>query len=291
MGAIADIRAFNRFYTERIGALDEHFLGRDRPLGEARFLFEVGPDGAALGDLRERLGLDSGYTSRLVRSLEHDGLVQLVADPDDGRRRLVALTPLGVTEWEALDRLSDEQVEAIVAPLGPRRSAELAGLLATARRLIAAGTATFRLADARSAPAQSAVAAYFAELDELFPTGFDPGDALTADADAYDPPTGAFVLALADGAVVGCGGMWTLEPGVGEIKRMWVDPAWRGLGLAARLLADLEQRSVAAGHQRTVLDTNGVLHEAIAMYRRAGYREIERYNDNPYAQHFFEKRW
>ena len=289
---VADIRAFNRFYTERIGALDERFLGQDRPLGEARLLFEIGQDGASVSDLRARLGLDSGYVSRLLRRLEEDGLVTTEPDPADGRRRIARMTPAGEREWTTLDRLSDRQVEAIVAPLGDRRAGELADALRLAHRLIAAAAVTLDVVDARSTDAQQAMAAYFAELDALFPTGFDPGDALTADVHAYDAPSGAFVVAYtADRRPVGCGGMWTMEPGVGEIKRMWVAPDWRGVGLAGRILSDLEDRSRAVGHERTVLDTNGVLHDAIAMYERSGYRAIDRYNDNPYAEHWFEKVW
>lgn len=153
----------------------------------------------------------------------------------------------------------------------------------------APGSVDIDVVDARSSDAQAAMAAYFAELDLLFPTGFDPGDALIADVSAYDPPTGAFIVARAQREVVGCGGLWTLETGVGEIKRMWVHPAWRGVGIAGRLLADLERRSAGMGHDRTVLDTNETLHDAIAMYERSGYRPIERYNDNPYAHHWFEK--
>lgn len=289
---MAAIRAFNRFYTGRIGALDEHFLGQDRPLGEARLLFEIGQGGAPVSDLRERLQLDSGYVSRLLRRLEDDGLVTTRPDPADGRRRIATLTPAGAREWDTLDRLSDRQVEAIVAPLGHRRAAELADALRCAHRLMAASAITLEQVDARGDDAQRSMAAYFAELDRVFPTGFDPGDALTADADAYDPPSGAFIVAYtADRRAVGCGGMWTLEPGVGEIKRMWVDPEWRGVGLAGRILADLESRSRAGGHSRTVLDTNGALTDAIALYERSGYRAIAPYNDNPYAQRWFEKRW
>jgi predicted GNAT family acetyltransferase len=81
----------------------------------------------------------------------------------------------------------------------------------------------------------------------------------------------------------------TIEPGVGEIKRMWIARAWRGLGLAGRLLADLEARSIAIGHHTVRLDTNSTLTDAIAMYERAGYTPIGRYNDNPYAERWFEK--
>ncbi len=83
--------------------------------------------------------------------------------------------------------------------------------------------------------------------------------------------------------------MQTIGDGIGEIKRMWVDPDWRGAGLGARLLRHLEHGAPTSGHGIVRLDTNGTLVEAIAMYERAGYRPIERYNDNPYAQAWFEK--
>jgi len=156
-----------------------------------------------------------------------------------------------------------------------------------------AAAARFEVVDPRSSDAISSMSAYFAELNEIFPTGFDPGDTLTADASEFDPPAGTFVVIragdLEDAEVAGCGGVHTLEPGISEIKRMWVDPAWRGVGLAPRLLADLENRAAAIGHSKVRLDTNATLTTAIAMYERAGYRPIERYNDNPFAQRWFEK--
>ena len=103
------------------------------------------------------------------------------------------------------------------------------------------------------------------------------------------PGAGAFVVASSDGEPVACGGVQELEPGVGEIKRMWVHPGWRGAGLGSRLLRHLEQVTADLGHTTVRLDTNGTLVEAIAMYERAGYRHIGRYNDNPYAQAWFEK--
>ena len=86
-----------------------------------------------------------------------------------------------------------------------------------------------------------------------------------------------------------CGGLHTIAPGVGELKRMWVHDDWRGAGLGTRLLRHLEGQSRALGHTIVRLDTNKALTEAIAMYERAGYRQTGRYNDNPWATHFFEK--
>lgn len=151
------------------------------------------------------------------------------------------------------------------------------------------GVPTFQVVDPRSPEAVTAMSSYFAELDRRFPEGFDPGDALAAGAELLSPPGGAFVVGRIGDEVVACGGVQRLGDDVGEIKRMWVAPDARGRGLGARLLAELEVRSRALGHHRVRLDTSRALPEAIAMYRRAGYTEIDRYNDNPYAHHFFEK--
>lgn len=146
------------------------------------------------------------------------------------------------------------------------------------------------LVDPGSPDARTAMSAYFAELDERFPGGFDAGSAAALEPDAFAAPSGAFVVALTtDGDVVGAGALRRLDDGVGEIKRMWVDPRVRGRGLSSRLLARLEDESRSRGHRVVRLDTNATLVEAIRLYRRHGYVEIERYNDNPDAQHWFEK--
>ncbi|MDX2381994.1 MAG: helix-turn-helix domain-containing GNAT family N-acetyltransferase [Acidimicrobiia bacterium] len=286
---MASIREFSRLFTQHIGALDGHFLGRDRPLGEARLLYEIGGEGTTVAELRSRLGLDSGYTSRLLRSLTNDGLVTTRADPNDRRRRIVDLTVEGEREWEVLDRLSDAQVGAMLELLGERRAVELGELLTRAGKLIGSATVTFDSIDPLTRTAQQAMSRYFAELHDRFDGGFDPGDALSADPEHFDPPAGEFVVGRSGEVVIGCGGLLTLEPGIGEIKRMWIDPAWRGLGLARRLLGDLERRSSGMGHRVVRLDTNAVLVEAITMYESAGYLPISRYCENPYAHRWFEK--
>lgn len=144
--------------------------------------------------------------------------------------------------------------------------------------------------DGGAPAAMAAVQRYVDELAERFPAGFDPGLPSTDEATAtFGPPSGRFLLATLDGEVVGCGGVQFLDATTAEIKRMWVSDAARGQGLGRRLLAQLEDAAVAAGRRRIVLDTNGVLDEALGLYRSSGYVAIDRYNDNPYATHFFAK--
>jgi DNA-binding MarR family transcriptional regulator/predicted N-acetyltransferase YhbS len=283
----ATVRRFNRSYTQRIGVLEESFLGMGQPLGTMRLLFEIGSEPSTAQSLRARLGLDSGYLSRLLRRLEAEDLIEVAPDPDDRRRRVVKLTAKGRDRWAELEARSEERARALVDPLTPRQRARLVAALADADLLVRAATVSIEEIDPASAPARAAVQRYFEEIHERF--GFDSTGLDEKDADSLRPPDGVFVVAVSDGAPVACGGVQTIAPGVGEIKRMWVDGSWRGAGLGSRLLRDLEDRSRSFGHHAVRLDTNETLTEAIAMYKRAGYKTVERYNDNPFATHFFEK--
>jgi len=283
------VRRFNRSYTQRIGALEESFLGLGLPLAAARLLFEIGAEATTVHTLRARLGLDSGYLSRLLRQLEAGRLVVVAADPDDGRRRSVRLTAAGRAAWRKLDARSEKLAHQLVEPLTERQRHRLTEALATADLLVRAATVRLEVVDPASPMARAALGHYYAELDRRFSGGFDAGQATADDAPAMRAPRGAFVVATSDGEPVACGGMQTLAPGVAELKRMWVHEAWRGAGLGSRMLRRLEQAAVERGLPVVRLDTNSALTEAIAMYQRAGYRAIERYNDNPYARHWFEK--
>lgn len=287
--AIDTLRRFNRAWSQRVGALEDSFLGTGRSLGASRLLFEMGTGGAGVLDLRRRLGLDSGYLSRLLRGLEDEGLVEVRPDPADQRRRVVVPTASGRRAIARLDERSERRALDLVGPLGPSQRRRLIEALDTAGRLIRAATMSLEPVPPGSPEAVGAVRRYFAELDQRFPDGFDPGDAATSDVAGMSAPYGVFLVGRIDGDVVACGGLQRHRATVGEIKRMWISPEWRGCGLGPRMLAELEEHARRLGYRDVHLDTNGTLVEAIAMYRRAGYRPIERYNDNPYAQAWFTK--
>ena len=285
------LRSFNRSYSRRVGVLSDSYLDTGRPLGPSRLLFEIGRrvEGVTVLELRTTLGLDSGYVSRLLRQLEGEQLIEVAPDPADRRQRRVRLTERGSVEWARLDERSEAFARRILEPLTPSQRAELDAALATAERLLRTATVTFDVVDPASPDAQHAMTSYFAELDARFPTGFEPGDALHVDALAMRPPQGAFVVVRSDMEAIGCGGLQRIDDETSEIKRMWIHPQWRGLALGSRLLRHLEQLARELGRRRVVLDTNGSLREAISMYESTGYARIQRYNDNPYAQHWFEK--
>lgn len=141
-------------------------------------------------------------------------------------------------------------------------------------------------ADPRAAAAR---AAYYSELAARFPAGFDPGPDTPQGLEEMRPPGGIFLLAEEGATLHGCVALRTLAPGVGEIKRLWVSPSARGMGLAGRLMQAVEDSARSFGHRTLRLDTNGTLTEALAFYRRRGWTEIPRYNDNPYAEAWFER--
>ncbi|PSJ57870.1 bifunctional helix-turn-helix transcriptional regulator/GNAT family N-acetyltransferase [Pseudaminobacter soli (ex Li et al. 2025)] len=287
---ITQIRSFNRAVTRRIGALEESYLSRGRPLGEARLLFEIGPEGAALGALRSKLGLDSGYLSRILRSLEAQGLVSVDKLDGDARSRYATLTDKGRVEHAAYDALSDELANSILEPLSETGRDRLVAAMADVERLLGAASITLDEEPADSAEARQCLARYFDELAQRFEEGFDQGKGNTTTEDEFIPPRGTFVIARLDGIPVGCAALRMMDATTAEIKRMWVSPSARGLGVASRMLRRLEAIARDFGAETVCLDTNRALKEAQSLYRREGYTEIERFNDNPYADHWFSKR-
>jgi DNA-binding MarR family transcriptional regulator len=286
---ITDVRRFNRTVTAQVGALDDRFLGRDRPLGEARLLWEIGPAGADLRSLRARIGLDSGYLSRMLRALESAGLVAVDADPGDRRSRVARLTDAGLAERAALDERSDDLARTLLAPLNEPQRERLVAAMRDVERLLTAGLVELRDTDPEHPDARRCVAAYIAELEEREGRRFDPAAGSTAEPDELRPPKGLMLVAYLRGGAVGCGAM-KHHDGWSEPKRVWVSREVRGLGLGRRIVAELEARASAAGSRAIRLDTNRHLTEAITLYRASGYVEIPPFTDEPFAHHWFEKR-
>jgi DNA-binding MarR family transcriptional regulator/GNAT superfamily N-acetyltransferase len=288
MDDIAVIRGFNRTVTHRIGALQSHFLGRGRSLGASRVLFETGEGGIEVRDLRLRLGFDSGYTSRLLRSLEKQRLIEVKASAADARVRRVTLSPAGRKELATLNRLSDEAAEAILEPLNEKQRAALTEAMQTVDRLLTCGSVTLRVENPSSRVAQACLGHYYRELAERFEAGFDPGLSISATPEELVPPGGYFVVAMLHGEGVGCGAL-KCHPELGEVKRMWVASQRRGLGIGRRILDHIEALARERKLKVLRLETNKALTEAQGLYRSSGYREVAPFNGEPYAHHWFEK--
>lgn len=287
---IQQVRRFNRLVTQRTGALEISYLSRGRPLGEARLLFEISANGADIRELRERLGLNSGYLSRLLRSLEAQGLIAVTTQPRDARRRTARLTAKGRGEYTAYDDLSDELASSMLEPLGRAQRDRLIGAMIEVERLLRAGSVAVLPEPPGSESARWCIAEYFRELAERFDAGFDPVRSNSATDEEMSPPLGYFFVAWLDKKPVGCGGLKLGKRRVGEIKRMWTAPDARGLGIARKVLRTLEEKAREVGVRTVRLETNRTLREAQSLYRHEGYREVARFNEEPYAHHWFEKR-
>jgi DNA-binding MarR family transcriptional regulator/N-acetylglutamate synthase-like GNAT family acetyltransferase len=287
---LQSVRRFNRLVTQRVGALEVDYLRRGRPLAEARLLFEIGADGADVRALRSKLGLDSGYLSRLLQSLSAQELIAIAKGEEDGRRRRVSLTRKGSAERAAYDRLSDNLAASMLDPLDGSQQTRLLAAMGEVERLIRAASVKVAAEAPDTADARLCLSTYFSELAARFETGFDAGADDSARVEDMAPPSGLFVIARLDGDAVGCGGFKRVDRATGEIKRVWTAPSARGMGVARRMLRALEAAAREAGVKTLRLDTNRALTEAHALYRSEGYLEIARFNDNSYAHHWFEKR-
>lgn len=280
------VRDFNRDYTRRLGILTDRYLGQNRPLSEARLLFEIG-ERADVRDLRTRLGLDSGYLSRLLRSLEDQDLVRISAHPDDGRARVAKLTGAGVRELAELNERSRAGIDELLVRLTAAERKQLIAAQGQIRRLLRLAAVTVDAVDDDSDMARHCLHAYAEELATRFPEGYStsalvkPGE-LTGNA-------GAFLVAREEGRPIGCGAWHRLGPETAEVRHLWVGEEARGLGLGRRLLRHLETDATSHGITLLRLGTHTTLTEAIALYRSSGYREIQPYDDSPYNQLAFEK--
>ena len=286
---VDQVRRFNRTVTARVGALDDGFLGRERPLGEARLLWEIGPQECEVRDLRSRLQLDSGYLSRLLRSLEAAGLVAVTPSAGDRRIRVARLTAAGLAERAVLDERADAHARSLLAPLSPPQQARLVDAMRDVERLLTAASVEIVPVDPEREDARHCLAEYVAELNRRGERGFDPSVGATALPHEVRPPAGQFFVAYLHGEAIGCGAVKHKPGAPTEIKRMWIAPSARGLGLGRRLLGTLEDCARAGGAHAARIETGAVLTEALELYRSAGWVEVPAFNDEPFAEHWFEK--
>ncbi|WP_370267650.1 GNAT family N-acetyltransferase [Nioella sp.] len=285
---IQRVRRFNRAVTSEIGALDSSFLGLGRPLGPTRVLNAIGHGFNDVAAIRDYLGLDSGLLSRILRGLEAEGLLSIEANPVDNRRRTARLTPEGEAAFGEYERLVNAQAEDILNRHSQRQALlDAMDLVAT---VLGQDRITVEEADPRSPDAKTCLAHYYGELARRFDTGFDVN--LSRDPDAQDMlrPRGVFLVAMSDGMPIGCVGLKGHGGEEAEIKRLWVAPVARGLGVGARLMDSVEEAARDLGITLLRLDTNSALPEAAQLYHKLGWTEIERFNDDPYPDMFFEKR-
>lgn len=285
---IARLRRFNRAVTREVGALDDSYLGRGRPLGAARVLQLITPQGTDVAQIRSQLALDSGLLSRLLRTLEAEALIHLVSDPADRRRRTAHLTAAGEAEMQAYNAIGYARAAETLARAKGRQQALIDAMDLIATTLLQ-DQVQIRDAGPNDPASLACLQAYYDLLAEKI-TGITP-DMLTLplpDPEKYRPPQGAFLIAWSDDLPVGTVSLRPLDGNTAEVKRLWVHTSARGQGLARRLMQAIESRARSLGYTALKLDTNAALTDAIALYHRDGWQDIPAYTSFP-ATHWLGK--
>lgn len=281
------IRNFGRSVAVEVGALEDSFLNRGRPLGAARVLNAIGLGLENVSEIRAYLKLDTGLLSRLLRGLEDEGLIETTPNPNDRRSRISRLTKKGREEFDIYEDLSNKRAATILAR--HKNARHLLDAMDVVTITLSRENIVFEEVDYASDLATRCLSAFAAELSKRLNLEFDLKKSGDPELSQMKHPHGTFVIARLGEMPVGCVGVKGNGGALAEIKRMWISPSARGLGLARRLMINAEEAARSLGIETLRLDTNSTLFEAVGLYRNMGWREIERFNHDPYPDLFFEK--
>jgi len=295
----AQLRAFNRFHTGRIGVLNERMLDSRLSLAQVRVLYELSArNGALASQLARELGLDPGYMSRLLAGFRRKRWITTAATSDDKRRRPILLTKAGRAAFEPLDRRSQAEAEAMLAPLDSGRRQSLIDALRAVREMLgdnslAPGPIVLR----SQRPGDiGLVAKRHGELyaeeygwDERF-------EALVAGilarfVENFRPERERCWIAERDGRFLGCVFVVEKDQDTAQLRMLLVEPAARGMGLGKQLVAECIRFARAKRYRRMVLWTNSVLDAARHVYESFGFRLIEQGKHSAFGKDLVEQTW
>lgn len=295
--AVAAVRRFSRFYTRRLGVLEERQHGQAFTLTETRVLYELATRPApGAAELRRDLGLDAGYLSRILTGFEEKGFLARTRSVRDGRRTELALTASGRAAFAPLDAGSQERVGALIAPLDAEARGRLVASLAAAETLLSGGPPPAPILRPHAPGDLGWVvsrhgALYAAEY------GFDlTFEALVAEIaagflKAFDPARERAFVAQRDGTRLGFVCLVRADDETAKLRLLLVEPSARGLGLGARLVDACTDFARGAGYRRVVLWTNDCLVAARRLYERAGYRLVASEPHRSFGQDLVGETW
>ncbi|MEJ8669425.1 MULTISPECIES: GNAT family N-acetyltransferase [unclassified Streptomyces] len=279
---VHDIRAFNRFYTNVIGALDySRHLYAPYTLTESRVLYELAHSPRTdAADLRAELSLDAGYLSRILNKFEQDGLIERTPSREDPRRRRVTLTARGRETGKLLEERATESVGSLLSTVPAAERPRLAEAMTTVRTILSDGRPPRREDVLLREPGpgdlgwivQRNAALYAAEYG--FNADYEGLVArIVADfAEDHDPHLERVWIAELDGRPVGCVMLVRDEaPATARLRLLLVEPDARGLGIGDRLVSAVVDFARGVGYRDLVLWTNDVLAAARRIYRRHGF--------------------
>lgn len=296
---IAAVRAFNRFYTRKLGVLDQQLLESPFSLSEARVLYELAHrENLSAKEIGAELGLDAGYLSRIVQSFDEAGFISREPLPTDRRQYRLALTAKGRQAYAKLERSTNDHIAAMLEGLPPGGKARLIDSMADIRRLLGDGGAVARTAVLREPRpgdmgwvVQSHGALYAREY------GFDSSfEGLVAEITAnflasFDASRERCWIAEIDGAQVGSIFLVRHSDDVAKLRLLLIDPAGRGRRLGHRMVGECIAFAKACGYRRITLWTQSILVAARSIYEKAGFRLVATEPHRSFGQDLIGETW
>jgi DNA-binding MarR family transcriptional regulator/GNAT superfamily N-acetyltransferase len=294
---ISAVREFNRFYTARLGLLRKQHLDGEFSLTEARILYEIGAGpGLTASSLRNTLGLNAGYLSRSLALLTKRKLVRQAASKQDGREKLLTLSPEGKRTVAWLNEQSALQIKGLLADVNSTDRAALLDSLSKIRSILSEvkepSEPKVKDRSVRIVRLSKSNRDAIRLLEEYYEAvSVVQRDIPEAIQKIIDAPCSGVWLAYLEEKVVGCVVLRKLAsiPFAAECKRLYVQPMARGHHIADKLLDAQEDFARSKGLRWIYLDSYDDLKVAIALYRKRGYVPCKRYNDNPQATVFLRK--
>ena len=295
----AQLRAFNRFHTARIGVLNERMLDSRFSLAQVRVLYELSArNGVLASQLARDLGLDAGYLSRLLAGFRRKRWITTAPATTDKRRRPIVLTKAGRAAFDPLDRRSQAEAEAILAPLDPARRRRLVEAMRTLRELLG-DESLMRGPIVLRGHRPGDIGLIAQRHGELYAQeyGWDERfEALVAGILAkfienFVPERERCWIAERDGRFLGCVFVVQKDADTAQLRMLLVEPAARGIGLGKQLVAECIRFARSKRYRRIVLWTNSVLDAARHVYESFGFRLIEQGRHSAFGKELVEQTW
>ena len=299
MSNVAAVRRFNRFYTQKIGVLDENVYGHSWSLTEARILYEVAHgERVTASQIAATLGLDPGYLSRMVKHFEKQNFVRRTVGSDDRRKSVLTLTTKGAHEFARINQRSDEQVAEMIGALSHEDEHRLVSSMQAIEKLLGAPTdrhAPFLLRP----PAAGDLGWVVQRHGVLYAQEYgwnEEFEALVADIVSkfvrhFEPKRERCWIAESEGENVGCVFVVKKSERIAQLRMLLVEPAARGRGIGQRLVQECIRFARQQGYQKMILWTNDVLHAARHIYERNGFELVKEDRHHSFGHDLVGQTW
>ncbi|HZA40080.1 MAG TPA: helix-turn-helix domain-containing GNAT family N-acetyltransferase [Actinomycetota bacterium] len=295
---IGSVRAFNRFYTNVIGALRGGLLDTPYSLTEARVLFELGhADATEVAELRRALDIDRGHLSRMLSRFDGDGLVVRERSTEDGRRQVIRLSDAGRATMAMLGTRADDEVRNLLAPLSDRDQGTLIGAMGTIRSILERTRSEPSYVIRPLGPGDLGWVVHRHGVLYATEYGWDETfEGLVAQIVAdyardRDERRESAWIAEVHGEPAGCVFCTKREEHVAQLRLLLVEPETRGMGLGARLVDECIRFARRAGYRQIMLWTNDVLTAARRIYEKAGFQLVEEGPHKSFGKDLVEQTW